>query len=161
MLYLRLLLGVLFIISNLSAQEFEPIIDAKGYMLNFFAIDGEIDTPDSLTALIGDTLTVSWHQPKSDDTVGVLLPQFSAHKDTVQLWIPNDSSLYKYYYTGNDSSIWVTRDVSLYGSSWELSVTCLDLAGNVSQYSEPFRFRIKSIPGQPYEVNVIIKRKTR
>lgn len=158
----RLLFGIFLVINNLSfSQTFEPMTDAAGYTLHFFAVDGEIVIPDTLVASIEDTLVISWHQPKSDDTTGTPLPYFVSHKDTIELWIQNESTLYKYRHVGNDSSIWVTRDVELYGGYWELAITCTDLAGNESQYSEPFRFRIKSIPGQPYEVNVIIKRKTR
>lgn len=142
-----------------NSQEFNPILDAKGYMLHFFAVSDNIEIPDSLVALIGDTLLISWHQPKTDDIQGKPLPAFLNHSDTVSYWTANDSSLYRYIQAGNDTSIWIERSVELWGGIWELAITCFDHANNISQYSKPFRFKIYSIPDQPYEVNVIIKRR--
>jgi len=149
----------LFLHCKAISQEFNPMTDAKGYMLHFFHIADTISISDSLAGYIGDTLSISWHQPKSDDSTGQPKPQFYNHDDTIRVWIPNDSTLYKYWWTGNDSSCWISKELELYGGSWELSVTCFDHADNISQYADPFQFKIHSIPGQPYEVNIIIKRK--
>ncbi len=158
---MRRLFVLLLLAGSLYGQEFEPMSDAKGYMLHFFLIDGSVDLPDSVVAFTDDTLRISWHQPKRDDSIGVPLPSFYPHRDTVRVWIPNDSTLYKYFYAGNDSSCWYSQDVSLKGGAWELAITCIDLAGNVSQYSEPFTFGVIAKPGQPYEINIILKRKQR
>jgi len=142
------------------AQDYNPITDTKGYLLYFFHINENISLPDSVKGFYGDTLSLSWHQPKTEDSIGLPKPQFYTHDDTVLKWIENDSSLYKYHWTGNDSSIWLKESVELYDGCWELSIKCSDLADNFSQFSDPFQFEIVSYPpGQPYELNIIIKRK--
>jgi len=136
--------------------------DAKGYMLHFFHVNPNVSVPGADTLLQvkhGDEIEISWHQPKQDDSLGLPMPDFLTLDDTVRIWIPNDSTLYKYWWTGNDSSCWISKELKLYGGYWQMSITCFDWADNISQYADPFTFQFIAIPGQPYSIWIKVKKK--
>lgn len=124
----------------------------------FPLVPGQNVVIDSSIAMIDDTLSISFHQPKSRNVVQSN-PVFHVHDDTIKKWIDNDVSLYRYY-PKNDSSIWIHGIIELsYGGIYELSVSCVDTFNLESALSEPFLFMIGEPPSQPIDINLIIKRK--
>lgn len=145
---------------NFAADSFDPVHEVDFYSIYAFRVsDFVIVTKPQLGVTIPDTLEVSWNQPKRR-TAKQPMPVFYQHVDTAFVAIDNNPSLYKWLASGNDSSVWIDAKLEgLYEGSWELSVRTFAIDGSVSQYSDPFEFKITfvKVPAAAIDVRLWIK----
>lgn len=147
------------------SQGFDPITEVDYFKFYGFKIDpiwfetSGIDTSGWLRITIPETLVVHFIQPKRR-SANQIKPYFCKHIDTLTAIINNDSSLFLYSDTGDDSAVFA--QVSLEDVTpglWQFSVSTTDTAGNTSELSEPFEAIIRQIlyPGQPVLLKLILK----
>lgn len=145
--------------SFITDNTFDPITEAKGYNLWFFHLKpGQNVDIGSNIAQIEDTLSISFHQPKSRGLIQDTAI-FHIHDDTLVKFIQNDISLYPYY-PKDDSAIYIHGTVDFeQGGIYELSVSCMDTLDYESNLSRPVLFMLGDVPSQAIDVNIIIRRK--
>lgn len=147
---------------NFDANSFNPVYDVDFYAIYAFRVSDFVTvTKPQLNVNIPDTLDVSWNQPKRRTALANQpKPQFYQHVDTAMVTINNNPSLYRWLASGNDSSVWLDAKLDgLYEGGWELSVRTFAVDGTVSQYSEPFEFKIifVKVPAAPIDLRLWIK----
>ncbi len=144
MLFWRMLFGIFAIIGSLNAQvyyPFDPVTEIDHYNVFAFRItdDFVLDTTGWKRLILPDTIEVHFEQPKRKSNVFQDKPYFCPHSDTIFAVVENDSSIYKYISSGDDSAVFAMVEMDGFRSGlWEFSVTCVDTFGNISQYSLPY-----------------------
>ena len=147
---------------NFTADSFNPVTDVDYYDIYAFRVSDFVTvTKPQLDVTVPDTLEVSWNQPKRRTALAEQpKPQFYQHVDTAFVFINNSPELYRWLPVGNDSSVWIDAKLEgLYEGSWELSVKTVCEGGSVSQYSEPFEFKITfvKVPAAAVDLRLWIK----
>ena len=147
---------------DFTADSFNPVTDVNYYLIYAFRVSDFVTvTKPQLQVTVPDTLEVSWNQPKRRTSLAQQpKPQFYQHVDTAFVNIKNSPELYRWLPVGNDSSVWIDAKLQgLYEGSWELSVRTVPKQGGISQYSEPFQFKIEfvKVPAAPVDLRLWIK----